>query len=104
MCQEKVWWSKLSRIKSRSATAPAEAGACFLAESPDSRYTLARMFRGWCMSVRLPPGSLLPVELPACSHDSAAPTSPPPPPPAPTVSTVTSTPGPGELVVQNDVL
>src|SRR5205823_462472 len=107
MCQEKVWWSKLSRIKSRSATAPAEAGACFLAESPDSRYTLARMFRGWCMSVRFTAGSLLSVVLLACSHDSAGPTGPPPPPPpppAPTVSTVTSTPGPGELVVQNDVL
>ena len=56
------------------------------------------------MSVRFTAGSLLSVVLLACSHDSAGPTSPPPPPPAPTVSTVTSTPGPGELVVQNDVL
>jgi len=41
----------------------------------------------------------------ACSHDGGTgPKPPPPPPPAPTVATVTSTPGPSQLLVQNDIL
>ncbi len=41
----------------------------------------------------------------ACSHDGGTgPNPPPPPPPAPTVATVTSTPGPSQLLVQNDIL
>ena len=41
----------------------------------------------------------------ACSHDGGTgPNPPPPPPPAPTVATVTGTPGPSQLVVQNDIL
>src|SRR5690348_708830 len=58
------------------------------------------------MALRFTAGSLLSVVLLACTQESAGPTGPPPPPPPPppTASTVTSTPGPSELVVQNDVL